>query len=114
MVDTKSVIRADESRLRQVFENLIRNSIEHGGGDVTVRVGELADGFYVEDDGPGIPSGERERIFEAGHSTGEDSTGFGLSIVKEIVEAHGWQISATEGAAGGARFEITGVEITAE
>jgi len=43
--------------------------------------------------------------------TAEGGTGFGLAIVREIVDAHGWEIAVTETADGGARFEITGVEI---
>ena len=69
-----------------------------------------SDGFYVEDDGPGIPEGERERVFEDGYSTVEGGTGFGLNIVREIARAHGWEVRVTESAAGGARFEISGVE----
>jgi len=79
---------------------------------VTVTVGTIDDGVYVEDDGPGIPEDDREDVFEAGYSTAADGTGFGLSIVKQIAEAHGWAISVTEGAGGGARFEITGLEFT--
>jgi PAS domain S-box-containing protein len=109
-VDVDRTVYADESRLQQAFENLVRNAVEHGGESVTVTVGELADGFYVEDDGPGIPAGDRDSVFDVGFSTAGDGTGFGLSIVREIVEAHGWGISVTEGAAGGARFAITGVE----
>ncbi len=108
--DVENSIRADESRLRQLLENLIRNAVDHGGSDVTVRIGELDGGFYVEDDGPGIPPEDREQIFEAGYSTGREGTGFGLSIAQEIIEAHGWTVTITEGADGGARFEITGVE----
>jgi len=107
---------ADESRLRQLFENLFRNSVEHGstGGDdpaVTVTVGRLSDrsGFYVADDGPGIPPDERARAFEAGYSTADDGTGFGLAIVAEIAAAHGWEVAVTDAADGGARFEISGV-----
>ncbi|MFQ3294607.1 MAG: PAS domain S-box-containing protein [Halobacteriales archaeon] len=107
-VASQVTVRADEGRLRQVFENLYRNSIEHAGDDVTVRVGTLEDGFYVEDDGQGIPPEQREQIFQSGHSTTDDGTGFGLAIVAEIVEAHGWDIAVTEGTDGGARFEITG------
>jgi signal transduction histidine kinase len=109
---TELTIRADESRLQQLLENLVRNAVEHGGEGVTVTVGDLADGtgFYVEDDGRGIPADEREAVFEYGYSTTEDGTGFGLAIVEEIVEAHGWAVAATDGEAGGARFEITGVE----
>jgi PAS domain S-box-containing protein len=114
VTDTERTVQADKSRLKQLFENLIRNAIDHGGGDVTVTVGEMDTGFYVEDDGPGIPADEREAIFEAGYSTRADGTGFGLSIVKRIVEAHEWEIDVTDGGEGGARFEITGVEFGAE
>jgi PAS domain S-box-containing protein len=105
-------IHADKSRLRHVFENLFRNAIEHGRSDVTVRVGTLPDdtGFSVEDNGPGIPTEDRDEVFEQGYSTTQDGTGFGLSIVREIVEAHGWDIMVTEGTDGGARFEIRGVD----
>ncbi|MFB6300422.1 MAG: PAS domain S-box protein [Halobacteriales archaeon] len=110
VTDIDRSIAADESRLKQVFENLIRNAIEHGVEDVTITVGELHNGFYIEDDGPGIPAEKREDVFEAGYSTTETGTGFGLRIVKQVIEAHGWRIHLTEGSDGGARFEITGVE----
>ncbi len=110
-IESSRTIHADGNRLRQLFGNLLRNAIEHGGDDVTVTVGDLDDGFYIEDDGPGIPEEDRTDVFEAGHTTTEVGTGFGLSIVKEIVEAHGWCITVTDGWEGGARFEITGVEI---
>ena len=103
-------IEADRSRLGQLLENLFRNSIEHGGSDVTVTVGALDGGFYVADDGPGIPAENRERLFEAGYSTSQEGTGFGLSIVEQIAEAHGWAVAVTEDSGGGARFEVTGVE----
>ncbi|MFB6281183.1 MAG: sensor histidine kinase, partial [Haloferacaceae archaeon] len=81
-----------------------------GEATVTVTVGDLPDGFYVEDDGPGIPAEERETAFDAGYTTADDGAGFGLAIVSEIAEAHGWSVAATEGTEGGARFEFTGVE----
>jgi PAS domain S-box-containing protein len=109
-VETDRVIRADRNRFRQLLENLFANAVTHGGADVTVRVGALDDGFYVEDDGPGIPESERDDVFAAGYSTADAGTGFGLRIVDEIVTAHGWRIELTEGSDGGARFEITGVE----
>ncbi|WP_336325815.1 HAMP domain-containing sensor histidine kinase [Halovenus sp. HT40] len=113
-VVTHSTIRAEESRLRQLFENLFRNSVEHGSSDVRITVGDLNDGFYVEDDGPGIPSDERDAVFESGHSTSAQGTGFGLSIVKQIVDSHEWEIQVVEGSTGGARFEVTNVEFVAE
>jgi PAS domain S-box-containing protein len=109
-VDVAGSIEADRSQLEQLLENLVRNAVEHGGPAVTVTVGSLEDGFFVADDGPGIPEGDRDALFEPGHSTAEGGTGFGLSIVDQVVEAHGWEIAAGESAAGGARFEITGVE----
>jgi signal transduction histidine kinase len=77
---------------------------------VTVTVGSLEEGFYVEDDGPGVPEAEREDVFDAGYTTSDTGTGFGLSIVHEIATAHGWEVSVTESDAGGARFEFRGVE----
>jgi signal transduction histidine kinase len=105
-VPAEAHIDADPGRVKGVFENLYRNSVEHAGHDVTVRVGTLDDGFYVEDDGPGIPPADRDRVFESGYTTAGDGTGFGLAIVAEIVEAHGWRIAAVEGRDGGSRFEI--------
>ena len=118
-VDGTASIFGDETRLLQVFENLFRNAIDHAGADVTIRVGPLErlhtstrvsasdhnDGFYVMDDGPGIPDDEKSAVFESGHST--SGTGLGLAIVKRIIEAHGWHISAGDAVNEGARFEIT-------
>ncbi|KDS90388.2 HTR-like protein [Halorubrum saccharovorum] len=110
-VETDRAILADRSRLRQLFENLLRNAIEHASEDVTVTVGDLDGGFYVADDGSGIPENDRERVFETGYSTNEDGTGFGLEIVETVAEAHGWDVRVTDAAGGGARFEFTGVDV---
>jgi PAS domain S-box-containing protein len=102
-------IEADASRLVRLFENLFRNSVEHSDTDVTVTVGTLDEaGFYVQDDGPGVPGEVRDDLFERGVSTDEEGTGFGLAIVREIAEAHGWTVELAE-SDGGARFEFTGV-----
>jgi signal transduction histidine kinase len=85
--------------------------VEHGGDDVTVTVGELKDGFYIEDDGTGIPEEERPDIFDSSYSTSKDGTGLGMSIVQQAVDAHDWDITVTESDSGGARFEITGVTV---
>jgi PAS domain S-box-containing protein len=118
-VETDRTVRADRTRLRQLFENLVRNAVEHGSPDngtaadehadeVTVRIGALEGGFFVEDDGVGMPAEHREGLFSGG--TGDEYTGLGLRIVEEVVEAHDWTVRATESDAGGVRFEITGVE----
>jgi PAS domain S-box-containing protein len=110
-VEAGVAVRGDPGRLRQLFENLFRNAVGHGGRSVTVRVGALdGGGFYVEDDGPGIPADERDAVFEHGYTTADGGIGFGLAIVEEIVKAHGWEIRVAESDDGGARFEITGVE----
>jgi signal transduction histidine kinase len=109
-VRTERSISADRSRLQQLLENLMRNALDHAGDDVTVTVGDIDGGFYVEDDGPGVPPDIRESVFDAGYSTDPSGTGFGLSIVEQIVSGHGWDITVTDGTDGGARFEITGVE----
>jgi len=108
--DAADTISADRSRLHQLLENLFRNSVEHGGEAVTVRLENLPDGFAVEDDGSGIDPADRDSVFDAGYTTADAGSGFGLSIVEEVAEAHGWDVTLTESAAGGARFEITGVD----
>ena len=108
-VDRGTEISADESRLRQILENLFRNAIEHGGEDVTVTVGVLDDGFYIEDTGAGIPDDLRGRVFENGVTTGGEGAGLGLTIIKQISNAHGWEISVEQSVEGGARFEFTDV-----
>ncbi|WP_255196966.1 PAS domain S-box protein [Halorarius litoreus] len=122
---TDQTVIADRGRLQQLFENLFRNAVEHGstgtrgtsrgdgsvdgGESVTVTVGDTPDGFYVEDDGPGVPVEERDRVFETGYSTTETGTGLGLAIVRQIADAHGWSVRVTESDSGGARFEFGGV-----
>jgi PAS domain S-box-containing protein len=108
-LDSDASLNADPDRLKQLFENLFRNAIDHGGDDVTVRVGPQTDGFYVADDGPGIPEEQREEIFEQGVTHSEGGTGYGLAIVTDIVEGHGWRISATGSDEGGAQFEVENV-----
>ena len=106
VVETEQSIVADRSRLRRVLQNLFRNAIEHAGPSVTVTVGDTGDGFFVADDGPGIPPDRHEKIFESGFTTAEDGTGLGLEIVEELVQAHGWSVSVGESGAGGARFDV--------
>ena len=108
-VEVRGWIVGEWDRLTHLFEHLFDNAVTHGGSEVTVRVEPIEDGFAITDDGSGIPAEERERIFEAGYSTAIDGTGFGLRIVEEIAEAHGWDVILTDSADGGARFEFHGV-----
>lgn len=110
-VETTQRIEADPNRLGQVLENLLRNAVEHGGDEVTIRIGAMDEGFYVADDGPGIPEDRRVEIFESGYSTSDTGTGFGLSIAAEIADAHGWALSVTDSEDCGARFEIRNVAV---
>jgi len=153
-VDAEETILADESRVKQLLENLFRNAaehsstssqsatddavehgssphspsedaiehgstsnqpeaddaVEHGGSEVSIVVGAIEDGFFIADDGIGIPDDERDVVFERGYSTDDRGTGYGLAIVAEIADAHDWEIALAESESGGARFEITGVE----
>jgi PAS domain S-box-containing protein len=108
-IDGECRLYADRSRLKQLVENLFANAAEHGGSDVTVTVGGLDDGFFVADTGPGIPGAERARVFTTGYSTDREGTGFGLTIVQQVADAHGWKLRVVDAEGGGARFEITGV-----
>jgi signal transduction histidine kinase len=112
-VDGDVTIRSAPDRLRRLFENLFRNAVEHGGDEVAVRIGALGDGrgFYVEDDGPGIPASERDSVFERGYSSETEGTGLGLAIVASVVRAHDWQIAITDAEEGGTRFEISDVVV---
>jgi signal transduction histidine kinase len=101
-------VPADSERLEALLSNLFRNAIEHGGREVTVEVGGLEDtsGFYVADDGSGFDDADPEQLFDYGYTTNESGTGFGLSIVAEIAEAHGWKVQVADSADCGARFEF--------
>lgn len=135
-------VEANAIRLQQLFENLIRNSVEHGFtsqpipsnstkrgfespterestprkephtvfdddfDSVTVTIKPTSTGFAVCDDGPGIPAERRDRIFDSGYTTTDSGSGLGLHIVKEIVDAHDWEITVGESKAGGARFDF--------
>ncbi|WP_435359180.1 histidine kinase N-terminal 7TM domain-containing protein [Haloarchaeobius sp. DFWS5] len=114
-------VEADRGRILRLFENLFRNSIEHGqavppshpatdGGaePLTVSVGVRDDGrgFYVADDGVGLPEHLRENVFESGVTGSETGTGLGLAIVASIADSHGWAVYPGENEDDGARFDV--------
>lgn len=116
--DDLRTVSGDPDRIQRCLENLFTNALDHGRADersteLTITVGHLENGFYVADDGDGIPEAKREQIFEHGFSTREEGTGFGLAIVEEIAVAHDWEVTVTEAADGGARFEFRGVGVVA-
>jgi len=104
----------DPERLAQIVANLVENALKYATSTVEVAVSRR-DGsvvVHVDDDGPGIPSDERERVFDrlytaresAGRSVG---TGIGLAIVRELASTMGGTASCEDGAHGGARFVVT-------
>jgi PAS domain S-box-containing protein len=131
-VETDATVHAEPTRLRRLFENLFRNAVEHGSPSprstpshedavvhgqsgeqdgLTVTVGDLPDddstaGFFVADDGVGIPAERRDEILDDGFTTDAEGTGLGLSVVQSIAAAHDWEVRVAESEAGGARFEF--------
>jgi signal transduction histidine kinase len=117
-VDTSGVgagrVRGDVTALGQVVRNLVDNAARHAGSRIAVDVretGELVE-LVVEDDGPGIPDGQRERVFERfvrldeARARDAGGSGLGLAIVKEIVAVAGGDVRVSSSALGGARFVV--------
>ena len=110
--------RADADRLQQVLFNLVENAIKYGRAEGTVSIGGHVNGsdkveLWVRDDGPGIPSEAKERIFERfyrvdrARSRETGGTGLGLAIVKHIVQAHGGEVWVKSELGKGAAFYFT-------
>ncbi len=112
-------IRADYLRIGEVIYNLVSNAIKYtpAGGMVRLRVEDDRKvglvHFYVDDSGPGIPTSERERVFERfyridkSRSTDKGGRGLGLAIADEIAKAHGGSIAVGDSDLGGASFVLT-------
>ena len=113
VVETEQAIQTNPTHLQYLFRQLLRNSLEAGGEDVTVYVGELddSDGFYIEDDGPGIPEDVRDDVTRAGFSTKPGGQGLGLTFVAQLAEAYEWEWQITERAVDGTRIEFTDVDL---
>ncbi|MBX0285059.1 histidine kinase N-terminal 7TM domain-containing protein [Haloarcula salinisoli] len=147
-VEGTRTLEADTQRLKQLFENLFRNSVEHGRSrdgkavsrddensqgefsnhstspdsqarqdsvehgatakepPVRIRVAPTESGFFVADDGPGIPVDQRDAVFRSGVSSAPGGTGVGLAIVKTVVDGHDWAIDVSDSEHGGARFDV--------
>jgi PAS domain S-box-containing protein len=113
-LDTAPItVPADAAMLERIVENLLANSAKHTPGDsrIWVRVERVEDGvlIVVEDDGPGIPLEDRERIFEtfSQGATPVRSTGVGLAVVKRFAELHGGGACVGDRDGGGASFRVT-------
>lgn len=108
-VETERRLLADRDRLRRLLEQLLDNAVTHGGDDVVVTVADIADGFHIADDGPGIPEADSDRLLEYGETTDHEASGLGLALSRRVAEAHGWSLRIQESNDGGTRVEITGV-----
>jgi two-component system sensor histidine kinase TctE len=103
-----AVIKGNEERLRELLYNLLDNAIRYTqkGGRVTVATNASADGvaLIVEDNGPGVPVEERDKIFDRFHrvvGSEQEGSGLGLAIVQEIAKLHGASISLAEASPDG-------------
>lgn len=113
--DTMAPLFVDEDQMKQVLLNLVINGLNalEPGQHITVGgVGKPADSWgylWIEDEGPGIPPGDQQRIFNPFFSGGNKGTGLGLAIAGKIVENHGGRLaveSPAPGKAKGSRFTI--------
>ena len=108
-----AMVLGDEQALSRLVHNLTSNAHRYGA---TVRVTTSIDGgeavLAVDDDGPGIPVADRERVFDRwvrldeARDRGQGGSGLGLALVREIAKLHGGDVSVTDSALGGARFEL--------
>jgi two-component system OmpR family sensor kinase len=101
-------VKGDPGRLRQVVVNLLDNAAQAGAGTIEVRAAARAGEVLVavRDDGPGIPSEIRQRLFEPFVTGRAGGTGLGLAICRRLVERHGGTLGLAAGGAGGATFEM--------
>lgn len=109
--DTGATVRGEPQLLREVIANLVDNALRYGKvrGEVTVGVRECPLSLFVEDDGPGIPVEERERVVEPFYRLAQgrgNGCGLGLAIVREIAALHGAQLTISDHVPSGTRVEL--------
>ncbi len=118
-VDTSGVnavrVQGDADALRRMVRNVGENAVRHASSRVDVTLVERGEEVVltIDDDGPGIPATERARVLQRfvrldeARSRDEGGSGLGLSIVDEVVRAHGGSMSIEQSPLGGARIVIT-------
>jgi signal transduction histidine kinase len=105
----------DRRSLEQVVRNLLDNAARHANTSVETSVASVNSHVVlrVDDDGPGVPAEERDRIFERfarsddGRGREHGGAGIGLALVQRVVATHGGTVVCTDAPSGGARFEVT-------
>lgn len=121
VVDRFDIV-CDADRISRLLENLFRNAIDHNEGPCVIRIGvhdtlttstrgRTETGFFLADDGCGIPEDKHDQVFEIGETTTREGTGLGLPIIKRIADAHDWNVQIVESFDGGAKFVFTNVDI---
>ncbi len=93
--DELMTVSGDRNKLTQVFQNILANAVKHGKPDqIAIKIRKYSSGsrLYIKNDGKPIHPDSAKKIFDHGFTTDRESSGFGLTIVKKIVEAHGWKI----------------------
>jgi signal transduction histidine kinase len=117
-VDTSGVgaarVQGDADALHRVVRNLGENAARHASSRVDIALTDLGDDVVltVDDDGPGIPDAERERVLQRfvrldeARSRDDGGSGLGLAIVDEVARAHGGSVSISQSPLGGARIEV--------
>jgi nitrogen fixation/metabolism regulation signal transduction histidine kinase len=113
MPEHEAPIHADREQLAQVLTNLIANAVHAARSSaglprlrLTLEQSERETVLHVEDNGPGVPEAQRERIFEPYVTDKSEGTGLGLAIARRIVNDHGGSISVDDSDLGGARFSL--------
>jgi signal transduction histidine kinase len=108
-------VLGDELQLSRLVRNLLENAVRYGHGTTTLALGASGGQvrLVVDDDGPGIPAEQRQRVFEPfvrldqARDRASGGTGLGLALVRTIADAHGGRVDAAQAPDGGARFVVT-------